>query len=96
MKSYPLLSALSGIFRVLGILGIVASVLLFVFEVLNGPASNFGGALAQTLSALFGSLVLLGLSELFAAVLEIVANLRSQKEAVARIEIKVNNLNPPS
>lgn len=94
MKPYPTLSALAGIFRVLGLLGIAFALISFVLVLLNSTGPNLLGAIAQTVSALFGSLILLGLADLFAATLEIVTNLRQQKESLARLEIKTNLLAP--
>lgn len=92
MPKYKILNALSGIFLVLGVLGIIGTITSCVLAFNTARSADVIEVATQFLGMLFASLVLLGLAEIATAILELVQNSREQKEMVARIEIKLNNL----
>lgn len=89
MQPYRMLAILASVFRLCGIFGIIGSLILFLLTL---PVLGTVSAVLQVLATLFSALVVLGLGELLAATLEIVTQLRAQKETLARLEVKVNNL----
>ncbi len=93
MKQYKMLAFVSRVCLWLGALGVVITLIALFWFIIQITRIDLLAGLSQLFQLFFASLLLLAFADLISAVLEIHQRVTEEQSTLARIEIKINQLN---